>query len=555
MNKTGRIIMLVGVMVVGLIVRGVGLNESPSSLGFDEAALGYNTYSLMETGRDEYGNSWPLSLRSFNDFKPALYAYLSIPFVKLWGLTGTGVRMVSVVTGVLSLVVLYWLLKKYCGRKVAIWLLLWLSFEPWRLHFSRNAFETHLSSLLVTTGAYLLLEGKNKWLTVAAFVLAAYSYHSARLTVPLLLVFWGADPLSWFVKKNWKEVVEQTVNGLRKTGVLLLGFVVLLIPVFLANSSLVLTRFNQENIFKRYYPYTPKEIVTEANPWKMTWANPAYYFGGLVTGHILAYVSPYNLSLRIYNWVKMSPMFIPGMGMLGWMESILVVVGLVKVIGQLQKKAEYRFLIYWLVAGIAPAAATWTWYHPLRALNIYPVLEIMAALGMVTLWKRMSSLSVGLSMVFKVLLVVTLVVTTIYTINNELRYAPFENHGEYQPGGYKEGMKELVELSKNYDRVIIDSPHAQSFIFLLFYGQIDPGLVQSYANSRPRPGIEGNLDFNFDKFVFRKIDWPADKQLHRTLFWAPTTITEKEIEVVDGAKLVKTVSNVRYETARIISID
>ena len=145
--------------------------------------------------------------------------------------------------------------------------------------------------------------------------------------------------------------------------------------------------------------------------------------------------------------------------------------------------------------------------------------------------------------------------TIIFTINNELLYSSFENHGEYQPGGFKEGMPYLKSIQDNYKQVIIDSPHSQNFIFLFFYEAMDPNLVQKYADVRPKPGTEGNLDFNFDKFVFRKIDWPKDQVLKNTVFWTNSNVTDAEVERVSGAKIRMKVDNVLYHTADIITTE
>ena len=106
-GKTIFVVVFVAIIVVAVFVRFWGLDKSPASLGFDEAALGYNAYSLLKTGRDEYGNLLPISLRSFNDFKPALYSYLTIPFVFLGGLNDATTRMVSATAGMVSLLFLF----------------------------------------------------------------------------------------------------------------------------------------------------------------------------------------------------------------------------------------------------------------------------------------------------------------------------------------------------------------------------------------------------------------------------------------------------------------
>ena len=542
------LLFLVLIIIVGAMLRFYGLDKSPPSLGFDEAALGYNAYSIMLTGKDEYGNFLPLSLRSFNDYKPALYAYLSIPFIKIFGLNESSVRVVSALAGTVSLIFLYLLLKEFIKNKwwrLIIFFI--LSFEPWRLHFSRNAFETHLSSCFFIIGVWFLLKTKeniSKWWGAVIFLaLSAYSYHSARLAAPLLLIFWLLDPIDIFTRKNiWKSLKIRVEKNWKKLG-LLAVFLLLCLPIFIANNSaLLLTRFRQENVFSRYYPYAPKELV---NP-----ISSIYYLSGIIVGHVFAYISPINLNQRIYEWIKQSPQFIPGMGMLGCFEGVVFVVGLIWVIKNIFTDERNRFLIYWIVAGIAPAAATWTWYHTLRALNIYPALEIVAAIGMIEIIKKFDSKKIYLWIIGFIL-----GMTIIFTINNELLYSSFENHGEYQPGGFKEGMPYLKSIQDNYKQVIIDSPHSQNFIFLFFYEAMDPNLVQKYADVRPKPGTEGNLDFNFDKFVFRKIDWPKDQVLKNTVFWTNSNVTDAEVERVSGAKIRMKVDNVLYHTADIITTE
>ncbi len=525
------------IIIFGLFLRTVGLEQSPPSLGFDEAALGYNAYSLLKTGRDEYGVFLPLSLRSFNDFKPALYSYLTVPFVYIFGLNAIAVRMTSAVAGTISLVFLYLLLKKYIKNS---WLLLFifavLSVEPYRLHFSRSAFETNLSAMFFCGGAYFLLTAKNKFkkiLSVLFFGLSAYSYHSARLSAPLLILLWAIDPIVWLktnIKFDWKRLILLFALGL------------ICVPIFVMNnSSLLLTRFKQENVFNRFYPYAPKEIL---NPISFV-----YHFMGIISGHVFSYISPVNLNFRIYDWVKMSPQFIPGMGMLGWIEGVVFFVGFVFIIKNILKSFKYRFLIYWMVAGIAPAAATWTWYHPLRSLNIFPAIEIIVAIGMWQIYLRYKN---------KLLIMVSVLVfllTEIFTINNELKYSAFENNGEYQPGGYKEGMPYFASISDKYSKVIIDTPHAQGFIFFLFYTKFDPATLHKFADLRPVPGVEGNLNFDFDKYVFRKVNWLEDYKLKNTLFWTRTDITDEEVNKVPGAKIEKRVWNALYETASIITTE
>lgn len=568
MKKYIYIILLVLVILLNVFLRVYGLNKSPASVNFDEAALGYNAYSILKTGRDEYGNFLPISLRSFNDYKPALYAYLSIPFIKVMGLDASSTRMVSALAGSISLIFLYFYICEFVKyRWLRLFIFLIISLEPWRLHFSRTAFESNLSMCFFTAGAWFLYKYRDwektknrfsKFLFISVlFSLSAYSYHGARLAVPLLIGMWAIDPLKILFKEKissyfvwvWKK---------RLLGLLpLLMFIVLILPVFLANQgSLVLTRFKQENVFTRYSPYVPRELIITDNIWQNWQSHPVYYFLGIISGHILSYISPINLTQRVYHWVRGGVQYIPEFSMFNWMETILFVFGLVGLISGIFKKYKYRFIVYWIIAGAAPAALTWNWFHPLRSLNLFPALEIIIALGLVNLFELVKKILPNL--VAKLIYIafgLILVLSLLFVVCNEYNYAVWGNHGEYQPGGFKEGVPILKSLQDNYDQVIIDSPHAQSYIFFLFYQSFDPKIVQSYANKRPKPGVEGNLNFDFYKYRFAKYNWPEQKNMSKVLIWTTSEVKEDEINRTKGSKLIWVNNAVSKKATAIITKD
>ena len=47
------------------------------SLYWDEVSSTYNAYSIAETGKDEFGNSFPLLFRAFEDYKTPANIYLT----------------------------------------------------------------------------------------------------------------------------------------------------------------------------------------------------------------------------------------------------------------------------------------------------------------------------------------------------------------------------------------------------------------------------------------------------------------------------------------------
>src|SRR5438874_1717900 len=105
-----EVLILILIVFLASILRFWNLGSVPPSLEWDEAALGYNAYSLLHTGRDEYGTLLPLNLKSFGDYKPAVYAYLDVPFVAIFGLNEFAVRLPSALAGIGLVIVIYFLM-------------------------------------------------------------------------------------------------------------------------------------------------------------------------------------------------------------------------------------------------------------------------------------------------------------------------------------------------------------------------------------------------------------------------------------------------------------
>lgn len=132
----------------------------PSSLTWDEVSWGYNAYSLGLDGRDEFGRFLPLTyLESFGDFKPPVYAYLTIIPVWLFGLNEFSTRFASAFFGSLTVFVTYFLVKsifkeeKYV-ESISLFSAFFLGISPWHVNLSRAAFEANVSTFLLTTGIY-----------------------------------------------------------------------------------------------------------------------------------------------------------------------------------------------------------------------------------------------------------------------------------------------------------------------------------------------------------------------------------------------------------------
>src|SRR3989338_4260655 len=88
-------VLLTIVVVLGSFLRLWQLGKNPPGFYSDEALYGYEAYSLLKTGRDQFGNFLPISIAGFGDYRPALYIYSTIPFIAIFGLTEFATRLPS----------------------------------------------------------------------------------------------------------------------------------------------------------------------------------------------------------------------------------------------------------------------------------------------------------------------------------------------------------------------------------------------------------------------------------------------------------------------------
>lgn len=180
------------ILVLSLSLRIPNLANYPSGFTPDEAAFGYNAFSLLKTGLDEWGMpayELPVSnLKSFGDYKLPLYAFLDVPFVKLFGLNESSTRLPNAILGSLAVLSVYLLaFRLFKSRFVALSSAFLLAISPWGIGLSRGAFEANLAVFSLPLAIYAFLSRKY-FSALLMFVFSFYSYHSARFLVPPVLI-------------------------------------------------------------------------------------------------------------------------------------------------------------------------------------------------------------------------------------------------------------------------------------------------------------------------------------------------------------------------------
>src|SRR5437868_11707538 len=103
------IVLISLIFLIALILRLFDLGKNPPSLNWDEISQGYNSYSILKTGHDDWGQFFPITnFRAYGDYPTTLYLYIVMPFIALLGLTEFAVRLPTAISGALFSVILYY---------------------------------------------------------------------------------------------------------------------------------------------------------------------------------------------------------------------------------------------------------------------------------------------------------------------------------------------------------------------------------------------------------------------------------------------------------------
>ena len=181
-------------MVLGVVVRVLGISFVPAGLNQDEASIGYEAFSILTTGLDRNAVSFPIHLISWGSGQNALYAYLSMPFIHFFGLNVFSVRIVNAIFSCLSLLVFYSLIKLAFDRKKALIGLALLVICPWSIMSARWGLESNIFPTIILLGVFFMLKGvfsSQKYfpLSFLFFALSLYAYGTSYLIIPIFLCF------------------------------------------------------------------------------------------------------------------------------------------------------------------------------------------------------------------------------------------------------------------------------------------------------------------------------------------------------------------------------
>ncbi|MRN55581.1 glycosyltransferase family 39 protein [Paenibacillus monticola] len=176
--------------LLGAVIRILYLGSIPPGLNQDEASIGYDAYAILHFGMDRNGVHLPIHLIAWGSGQNALYAYLSMPFILLFGLTPMSVRAVSLIMGLVGMVIFYLMARQlFVSRGAGLAAMFFIAINPWHIMMSRWALESNLFPTLILLAVYFLLKSlvSSKWSYGFSMMLALslYAYGTAYFFVPI----------------------------------------------------------------------------------------------------------------------------------------------------------------------------------------------------------------------------------------------------------------------------------------------------------------------------------------------------------------------------------
>lgn len=465
-------IILFLIFLFGLFLRTYKLGELPASMHRDELAIAYNAYSIIRTGKDEWGIKHPLVFKSFDDYKLPAMVYGTIPGLQIFGLTPLGARFPAALYSAVAIITIYLLSSELTkSRRFGLLSAFLLSISFWHLRESRNIYEPVIIVSVSLLSYWALYKGRKNpaWLFAAIgfFAFANLIYSTSLFIFPFLLIAWMS--FQWLTTKKLGKKIW--ILGLVTT--------VLVVSGTMFAISGVTSGKSQTTIF------FSQEIADQ----RSTRLNRLWTSGIPLTKLVVLWEHGFDISYNFaQSYVKsldMTYLFFKG-GNNDWhnfrtldfgdMNPVLLPFFLIGVWFVLKnpKKSAHAFMLLLLLISPIPSALTVDAPNTNRLMDLHVAVLLIASYGFWQSWRYASSK--------KIRWVLLLAAGAYLLVTAELMNRYFLTYNKLLSSSWNPEVPALMTkidyLEGNYDQVIFAQPIAGAYIYYAFYTGLEPDLVQ-----------------------------------------------------------------------------
>jgi 4-amino-4-deoxy-L-arabinose transferase-like glycosyltransferase len=515
MKQTKNIFLFIIILLVAVALRFYQLDKIPPHPSLDEVSIGYNAYSILQTGKDEFGYKLPILLRAYDDWRPAMYVYLVIPFVKLFGLNILAVRFPSVLLSVATVGVIYFLTKLLFKNKndlkdnfIALPFLVMFIFtiSPWDIYISRLSHEANLFFSAFIFGIYFFfayINTQKRWSLILSAIFLAISfdsYQNGKIFIPII----GIILLLLYFKTLWKNKITLTIS-------IAVGLLVVLPVLIASNNPQALIRFSATNLFSDTRTISAKSSIRLASDFKISnylgkvVDNRRNLYGNLFVTSYLSHLNP----VWLFTNGGDEQFKIPEMGLLYIFEFPLILIGLFYLIktDSINKKSKV-FIFCWFFIAILPGAITNGYPHAMRVFQILPIFSILSGFGLYQVLKFPKG-KYFKGVCFAVIVIIGYALMTFY-------HEYFVNFPKEDAKQFQYGISEAYKYAQNnenkYDAVYVSNNGNlfESYMFYLFFNKYNPILYQKNGGS-----ISGGFaeEHNISKYHFGNLKHLTQKNI------------------------------------------
>lgn len=500
--------LLIGIFLLGLLIRTVSLQSHPVGFTPDEASFGYDAYAILNTGTDQWGNFLPLNLKSFGDFKLPILTYIMIPFVFLLDLSVYSVRLPNALFGSFAIIAVYLftdsLLK---NKRVALFSALFLAISPWHIALSRGAFEANLTTFLLPLGLYLFFRGRSnpRYMFAAAIILGLnmFTYHTARiLTLPVALL---AVVMFFKVKSNLKIFFT----------ILAIFSIVTAFAMFnggterLSSSSII---SEASNVYDQRFSQI---LIGEPEFLNKLFNNKFTYIFERFSHNYLSYLSPQFLfteGAREYTYGMNT-----SVGVLYFFEIFTLLFAVSFFIKKPSKNLLFIVLIL-LMSPIPAALSVGPGHAANRAAFMMPAITILSAFGFIRLFDLIQNL---LSKKFAFVLFGIILALSFSGRFEGYWYGQRVRGAQAMFYGAEELVDYVSAIDDQYDHVVVTNNLSEPHIYFAFFNKIDPKIYAENTTNWPIPEKYSWVDqqpvYQLENITFRDIDWQRERSLKNAL--------------------------------------
>ncbi len=520
-----KLFILLCIFFLGFIIRFLQINQIPPGLNRDEASIGYTAFSLLKTGKDEYGSYLPISFKSFGDWKLPTYIYITVPFVALLGLNELAVRFPSVLLAALTTINVFFLTtilisrdddQNYREKKIIPYIAaLLFSLSPWSIHLSRNASEASSSIFFITLGLILFLKSHNNLTTkiLSSLILAIpmYTYHGNHIFIPLLYI-------GLFIFSGKKEKFPKFLLPL-------LTFIIA--ALFIYSQTLhVADRTKISGLFITNDAYTIHDSIDlnrldhKTDIFAKLFHNKPLFLVASVLNNYIRGFSPEFLFITGGDNIQHN---IPNFGNLYLWDVPFLITGVYVV---LKNKFKYKnIILWWLIISPIAASITRDAPHTNRMASFIPLPQIIIAIGIVFFLYHFLRIYKYYIAIFSIAIIAALLFINVAIWGDRyFIHFPIKREASWG-GGFKELISKVEGYKDQYREIIIDRPTYSPYIYFLFYEKIDPAIFQKEVVRYPTDSEGFQHIKSFSNLAFKKLDWADDLVIPNRLLitWADNT--------------------------------